>query len=108
MDDPFAAGLDTLFRGPCSAAAIYGDDQPIRVIRHQPTSDLPLGDTTIPVSIDTAMIRRSEVGRPARGERLRIGSFATVTDSDPVYRIAGEPRLDVEALTWTCELEPLR
>lgn len=108
MVDPFAAGLEALFKAPGSAAAVLGDDQPLRVIRHQPTLDLAFNDTTVPVASNSVMIRRSDVNRPVRGMQLQVGSFAGVAQEDPVFRIAGEPRLDVEGLTWTCELEPVR
>jgi hypothetical protein len=102
MADPFAAGLRVLFKGPRSVAAVYqsfgAPALPIRVIRHQPTEDLPFGDTNVPVSTTIVEIDRADVEDPREGDTVTIGA--------EVLTIDGTPRLDRQGLKWLCDAPP--
>ncbi|MFZ3484206.1 head-tail joining protein [Sphingomonas sp. 3-13AW] len=107
--DPFAPALDALFHGPGSEAADYvtesGVQEGVRVIRSRPTADAPFGDSRI--RQDTCMIdvRRSEVPAPAAGDRFLIREIDPAAQAEvlTVCIVTGDPALDVERMTWTCE-----
>lgn len=112
MRDPFAAALDAQFRAPGSAAAVYtgpdGRAVPIRVIRSQPTGEAVAGDFKIVVDTNLALLRRSEVAEPLGGDELAIGAMilaGEIVGGEP-FTIAGVPTLDLEGMTWSCELLP--
>ncbi len=111
MRDPFATALDALFSAPGSVAAVYvtaSDGLPtaVRTIRDQASEDMPIGSRSVPVDANLLLIRRSEVARPATGDTIITGTFADVAIDDPAFNIVGEPSLDVEGLTWSCEMIP--
>lgn len=112
MSDPFAAALDAQFNAPGSAAAVYvpaeGQFVAVRTIRSQPDETLTMGDTQIVVGSNIFELRRSEVGHPEDGAMLILGGFvdgAVVTGGE-IFRLTGEPMLDVEGLTWKIGGQP--
>ena len=102
MFDPFAAGLEVLFRAPGSAAAVYtpvnGPAANVRVIRSQPDEVVGTGGRQVIESTNSFELRRSEVAEPRKGDYIQIGADAFV--------IAAKPRLDAEGLTWFCTADP--
>lgn len=96
--DPFVIALDALFRAPGSVVATFapavGDPFEVRVIRDngREVQDSVIMDT------EAVQIRRSEVARPAAGDRIEF--------ADEAFTIQSPPQLDRERLTWTCLLEP--
>ncbi|MFC3579125.1 head-tail joining protein [Sphingomonas hylomeconis] len=111
--DPFAAALDALFIAPGSVAAVYasgdGSAPPtgVRTIRDQRTEEMPIGSGPVPTNLNLLLLRRSEVAVPAAGDRLQVGNFVGVAPGDPLFEIMGEPWLDTEGLTWSCEMRPI-
>lgn len=99
--DPFQMALDAMFYAPGSveASLTLPGEQPliVRGIPSRPSEELDLGQGAIVADTFTIMLRRSEVAQP-HGGALTIG--------DESFSITGEPRIDVEGITWTCELEP--
>lgn len=103
MADPFAAGLGALFGGPASVAADYfaggaGAAVPIRVVHGQPDGQVEWGEQAIVAASNMFEIRRADVAQPAAGDVLALTAGRFV--------LTGEPRLDVEGLTWSCGAEP--
>ena len=103
MADPFATGLAALFGGPASVAADYiadgtGAPVPIRVVHGQPDQDVAFGERGIVAASNLFEIQRSAVTAPAAGDVLELASGRFV--------LVGEPKLDVEGLTWFCGGEP--
>lgn len=108
--DPFAAALDAQFNAPGSAAAVYlpleGEPVPIRVIRSRPTEETPVSGMLVLADSNIVLIRRSEVAEPQQRAYISIG--ATIVDdvvTDGIlFEVLAEAKLDVEGLTWTCEI----
>lgn len=94
--------LGKLHAAAGSVAAVFtpigGEAVEIRVIREQATGEVPFSDTVIPADTNIVSMQRSDVARPLRGDALSIGGEDFVID--------GEPRLDIEGLSWSCELIP--
>lgn len=107
MRDPFASALGPLFRAPGSVAAVY-DGRLIRVIRSQPTVDMQLPNMMLVADSNIVMVQRTDAPAIRDGETIRLGNFSGVGDHDPLFEVTGEPRLDLEGLTWTCELGQAR
>lgn len=113
--DPFAVALDALFSAPGSAAAVYqpnfGEPVAIRVIISSPEDEASYGGgQRTRMRGKVLEIRRSDAPCIKPGEIVAIG--ATIADGqfvggDPVLRISGDPRGDIEGLTWFCGTEPL-
>jgi hypothetical protein len=107
--DPFASALDALFTGPGSEAADYvsesGVQEGVRIIRSRPTADAPFGDSRIRQDTCEIDVRRSEVPEPTIGGRFLIREIDPATQAEvlTVCIITGDPALDVEGMTWTCE-----
>jgi hypothetical protein len=107
--DPFASALDALFTGPGSEAADYvsesGVQEGVRIIRSRPTADATFGDSRIRQDTCEIDVRRSEVPKPAPGDRFLIREIDPVTQAEvlTVCIITADPALDVEGMTWTCE-----
>ncbi|MBW6523441.1 hypothetical protein KZ810_08010 [Sphingomonas sp. RHCKR47] len=115
MSDPFAAALDALFNAPGTAAAVYqpdyGEPVAIRVIISSLEDDASYGGGQRTRMRGTVLeIRRSDAPRIRPGEIVAIGGSIAdgqLVGGDPVLRISGDPRGDVEGLTWFCGTEPL-
>jgi hypothetical protein len=107
--DPFASALDALFTGPGSEAADYvsesGVQEGVRIIRSRPTADATFGDSRIRQDTCEIDVRRSEVPEPSTGGRFLIREIDPATQAEvlTVCIIIGDPALDVEGMTWTCE-----
>lgn len=103
MFDPFAMALGALFAGPGSVATVYvpRDGVPTypRGIWQQPTGEVQIGDRSILTDVNLIQYQVADVPVPAKGDRVTIASR--------LFEIDGEPRRDVEGLTWTCALTEL-
>jgi hypothetical protein len=108
--DPFADALDAIFTAHGSLSAIYipaaGDIASVRTIRDQKTEEVVFGSRDAPVEANLLLLRRSQVERPAAGDQIQVGNFVAVVPTDPLFVIMGEPWLDTEGLTWSCEMRP--
>lgn len=113
--DPFAAALDALFSAPGSAAAVYqpsgGVPRAVRIILSNPEDDVNYGGGRARIRGKVVEIRRVDAPAAKSGDVIAIG--ATIVDGaivggDPMLTIAGEPRGDIEGLTWFCGTDPQR
>lgn len=110
MVDPFALALDALFHAPGSADAIYypADGSParaIRVIRSAPDRDIAFGQGRALDNTGTSLeLRRSEAANPKNGDIIAIDGALTegVAVGEQVFKLFGDPVLDLERITWTC------
>ena len=110
MTDPFALALDALFHAPGSAEAIYypADGSPariIRVIRSAPDREVRFGQGSVLDNAGTVIeLRRAEVSDPKNGDMVVIDGSLTegVTVGQQVFKLFGDPVLDLERITWTC------
>lgn len=103
MTDPFASALTALFESVVAEAATYyaggaGPGLPISVVHGQPDQEIRFGARGLIAASNLIEIQRSDVALPASGDVLELASGR--------FMLAGEPRLDVEGLTWTCGAEP--
>lgn len=100
MPDPFATALGVLHGAPGSVEAVYtpagGDPIPdVRLIRNAGSREAQLGETVLRMDADTWSVQRSDVERPAEGDRIEIG--------DAAYLVSSAPLLDDEGVSWSFE-----
>jgi hypothetical protein len=102
MADPFATALAALHLSAGSVAATFtpkgGAPTGIRVIRGQPSEQVAYGAGSVVLDTNAVQIMRSDVADPTGG-MIQIGS--------EIFAVQGGPTLDVEGITWTCQLEPV-
>jgi len=113
MADPFATALAALHSSAGSVAAIFtpsgGSPTDITVIRDQQSREVGFGDSTAILDTNRVQIMRSAVPvRPVNGASLSIGDAAKHADVTAwtEFTIQGDAELDVEGVTWNCNLEP--
>lgn len=105
MADPFAAGLSALHGTGASVAATYtppgGDSVALRVVHEQPSETADAEGRDIVMDTHRFTIEASKVALPVSGGTI-------VLDPDgaaETYRLAGDPMLDTEGLSWLCPAE---
>lgn len=103
--DPFAAALEAQFSAPGSAAAVYtpatgGGSINVRAIVRQPNTRTYFGTTNGAFLTRIVELQASAVAAPANGDTIII-------IGGEIMQIAGSPYLDVERITWLCEVPEL-
>ena len=110
MFDPFQAAIETIFQSPASSAALYvpatGPLIAIRTIRSQPDQSVPFGNGQVVMGSNEFQLMRSAVPTPAEGDAIQLLDPDGAPLPEGYFRIASEPMLDREGLSWTCGAEP--
>jgi hypothetical protein len=112
MSDPFQTALEAIFAGPGSSAASFlpaggGAAIATRVIRGGPDVRTAFGEGRLVMRSDQVQLMRAAVPAPAEGDAVRLLDDAGTPVADGAFLLASEPMIDLEGLTWTCDLQPV-
>lgn len=112
MADPFSMALAALHSSAGSVAAIFtktgGSPTDISIVRDQQTREIGFGAGDVLMDSNRVQIQRSAVPDVAAGDALSIGNARLHADVTAWthFTIQGGALLDVEGVTWNCNLEP--
>ena len=104
MADPFATALAALHSAAGSVAAAYtfangSGTIPIRVIRHQPSEVIGVGNSHAILDGSTLSIQKSDIAQPVRGDLIIVYSDDLMLEGESLEVLA-DGVLDAEGLSW--------
>lgn len=112
MVDPFQMALAALHASAGSVAAIFtpagGAPTEINIIRDQQTREVGFGGGAVLMETNRVQIMRADAPQVRDGDALSVGNarlHADVTEWTE-FAIQGGCSLDVEGVTWNCNLQP--
>jgi hypothetical protein len=108
MADPFAAALAVLHGSVVAAAAVYrppaGDPVSCRVIVDRQSADADVGGRSLRLEAMVVLIQKVDVALPVVGGFVDLVDPVDLETVLETHRIVAPPQLDVEGVTWACEV----